>query len=419
MAVGKIVQTAFNLPDIAGVIENSQEAKAAFDEMRGISSDEIELEIEKHLRAYLLSPRRGLVEPGDYESATLDVARLMSIETVAAAAALEAIERPDGLAAFLRSRPESAHIRATLREDVEPFFDDTLGAVARILVTIAPTNPKTQFEGLRATLRRLDQITGTTAQVLSSSAQVQDQLRDLHIDVKEGFENLLAAFAQGPDGLRKHLATAEQLRIKRTEHFVGRSFVFEQVDDLLHQDQTGYLLLRGQPGIGKSALMAELVRRRGSVFHFNVASAGIRSARAMLLNLCAQLIIRYKLPYSGLPATAGLDASFLSRLLAEAAERAAVTGELPIVLVIDALDESEEPAEFENRLKLPPELPDGVVVIATIRDKVDDALDVAVRLPQLALLADDPRNLDDIRLYLHQMLASSAVLADRSLTLGG
>lgn len=391
-AIGKIVQSGFGLPDVVGMIEFSDEARRAFQELRGIPDDELSKAISKHLNAYLASGRRDLAGQNEYESATLEVARLMENQEVSQAAALEAIQRPEGLTEFLRARPAVMAIRESLAAGVEPYFDDTLGVVARVLTEIAPTNPQMQQYGVRAMLDKQDDISQRLGAV----------------------ETLLR---QGPEGLQEHLWLAEDVRVSRNEHFVGRTFVFNAIEERLRQGkdgEAGYLLVRGQPGIGKSAVMSQFVRQRGCVFHFNVRSAGVTSPRRMLLNLSAQLILRYRLPYQRLPADAGLDASWLSRMLREASAKAASDGAWPVVLVVDALDETDAAVGGENRLKLPRDLPEGVVVIATIRDNVADELDVAHRFEPVVLRADDPRNLDDVRLFVTEALERSAELTRRS-----
>ena len=92
----------------------------------------------------------------------------------------------------------------------------------------------------------------------------------------------------------------------RTRNFVGREFFFAAVDEALADEDfpSGYIVIRGEPGVGKSALMGMLVKRRGCVHHFNISPLGIRSPQAFLSNVCAQLIVRvparlHRAPASG------------------------------------------------------------------------------------------------------------------------
>jgi hypothetical protein len=228
--------------------------------------------------------------------------------------------------------------------------------------------------------------------------------------ILERLPDLLARLDQAPQRLRLHIKPVTTFRERRTAFFVGREFVMNAIDERLLDLSSGYLLIDGPPGIGKSAIMAELVRTRDYVHHFNVATDGIRTPDQFLRNVCAQLIVRYKLPYSELPPDAGRDAGFLDVLLRDATAAAAVQEDLPVVLVVDALDEAEEPDTHAgvNRLKLPATLPGGVVVVVSIRAGVPDLLTVADRAEPIGLRWDDPRNLADVQKYTETFLERQA-----------
>jgi hypothetical protein len=74
----------------------------------------------------------------------------------------------------------------------------------------------------------------------------------------------------------------------KTENFVGRTFVFEALDEYLRNSASGYFIVRGDPGIGKSALMARLVADRGYAHHFYIAAEGIVTHRQFYTNAAAQ-----------------------------------------------------------------------------------------------------------------------------------
>jgi hypothetical protein len=205
-------------------------------------------------------------------------------------------------------------------------------------------------------------------------------------------ERLLAAT---PERLRHSF---DALIRDKTRGFVGRQFAFDTWDEFLRTHSSGYFVVRGVPGIGKTALVAKLVSERGYVHHFNIASQNIRSARTFLENVCAQLIARYKLKPRELPPMVARDSGFLMQCLAEAAAK---QEHRPVVVAIDALDESDRRGlpSAANRLYLPPVLPEGVYVLVTTRPLDDLHLFVA-RQQTLDLEADSEGNLEDITTYV-------------------
>lgn len=222
------------------------------------------------------------------------------------------------------------------------------------------------------------------------------------------YATIFQFFAQASSALSSLIRVAEfqPLVDERTRNFVGREFVFASIDEALGDDDfpSGYIVIRGEPGIGKTALMGMLVKERGCVHHFNIAPQGIRSPQAFLSNVSAQLIVRYELDHPALPAEATQDGGFLSRLLFEAAANA---DNLPLVIVVDALDEADDTGltAGANRLFLPPSLPRGVYFIVSSRFEDDTGL-FADTERALYLREDDPKNLEDVGKYIEEYVRS-------------
>lgn len=187
---------------------------------------------------------------------------------------------------------------------------------------------------------------------------------------------------------------------ERTRQFVGRDFIFQAIDQHLQDEEfpSGYILIRGEPGIGKTSLVAQLVMTRGFVHHFNIATQNIRSVRNFLYDICAQIIVRYQLEHDRVPEEAANDSAFLSQLLAEATSKSETR---PVVILVDALDEAEQLGlgPQANHLYLPQTLPDGVYFILTSREQVNYRL-VVDRRQDIYLRDDDPQNLADISRYI-------------------
>jgi hypothetical protein len=258
-----------------------------------------------------------------------------------------------------------------------------------------------------------DDLGGAVAMILTRKQGDGRIAYAMPLGVIAGFSSIVAAALSGPadplawlDRIPSNLA-ADVLSFssvieERTQDFVGREFVFAALDRRLNDPKfpAGYILIRGEPGIGKSAIMAQIARTHGYAHHFNIARDNVRSPELFLRNACAQLITRYELPRDNLPSGAGESPEALKTLLAEAVERSSERGEQRVVLLVDALDEAEEPARGVNRLFLPGRLPPGCYVIATIRDRVDPHLDSEQRADDIVLEEKTSDNERDVRKYI-------------------
>lgn len=175
-----------------------------------------------------------------------------------------------------------------------------------------------------------------------------------------------AAESTGGAGGRKALSEFRGLIGEKTRDFAGRRWLFDRLDTFSRNVTSGYFLLRGDPGIGKTAIVAKLAQSRGYARYFNQRLSGNQTPGAFLRSLCAQLISAYGLARP-LPSEAGESGQFLASLLDQIAERLP-PGELAFFLV-DALDEAEAGAHppGANLLYLPPLLPRGIFALVTAR----------------------------------------------------
>jgi hypothetical protein len=306
---------------------------------------------------------------------------------------------------FPKSQPESdaAHGRLGLRVGlqwvrveadssalVEPGFsgaavwvDDAAGAVAMIL-----------------TRRTGD---GRVAYAVPVSVIAEKSV--VVADALKGRTDPLRWLEQIPASFQTDVIPQRHVIEEHTTDFVGRDFVFEALNHRLSDPQfpSGYVLIEGEPGIGKSAIMAQLARAKGYAHHFNIKPDNICSPGQFLRNACAQLIIRYELPYQELPDSALEDSTFLRQLLEQAVE-ANQDKESKVVLLVDALDEAEQPPLGVNRLLLPRTLPAGAFVVATIRANVDPELEVGQLAEGIKISESGVENEADIKKYVRAFL---------------
>ena len=204
----------------------------------------------------------------------------------------------------------------------------------------------------------------------------------------------------------RHIISYDTLIADKTEGFIGRQFVFDALDTFLTEEKCGYFVIRSEPGIGKTALMGQLVKTRKLIHHFNVVQQNIRLPEHFLTNICAQLIARYKLNLA-IP-DEPMDSSILLEQCLQAA--AANPANRPLILAVDALDEAEWrflPSRV-NVHYLPPVLPEGAYVIVSTRPNKDIPLEVMQRR-DLDIEPDLEGNLLDIRTYLEDFAKRSGM----------
>ena len=205
---------------------------------------------------------------------------------------------------------------------------------------------------------------------------IEKRISEYPVEKESGFDNgkgKYPFFQASPAHLRRSF---DAYMDDKLQNFVGRQFVFDALDEFLKTNSSGYFIIRGEPGMGKSSLMSKLIRDQGYIHHFNIASQNIRSPRAFLENICLQLIARYKLPYTSLPSNVGDDSGFLVQCLSEASKE---SNNHPVVLAIDSLDESDRTglSPNVNTLYLPPSLPQGVYIVVTTRPLSEMRLQVS------------------------------------------
>ncbi len=254
-------------------------------------------------------------------------------------------------------------------------------------------------------------------QTAQSQVNVGGNITDGNVVVGNGNQvviNNYSHFHSAPANLRRSF---DALIADKIRNFVGRRFVFDALDEFLNKQDSGYFVLRGVPGIGKSAFMAKLVNDRGYVHHFNIASQNIRSTHAFLENTCAQLIACYGLGYKEPPQNATDDSGFLVQCLSDAAAKRKNKSQ-KIVVAVDSLDEADRLglASSVNNLFLPHSLPEGVYIVLTTRPLADVRLEVA-RKQVLDLEASSAGNLQDITEYIESFIQRPAMQA-RISTLG-
>jgi hypothetical protein len=209
--------------------------------------------------------------------------------------------------------------------------------------------------------------------------------------------------------IRRKIIDFGPLIAQKTQGFAGREWLFDAVGNFMEKEENGYVLILGDPGIGKTTLVAEMARRHGAPHHFNIRSEGIQRPEQFLPNVCAQLIAKFGLGDSTLPAEVARDSTVLKALLERAAAKLRPQGR-KLLLLVDALDEADPKSVLPgaNTLYLPADLPAGVFVIVTSRR---GGYKLKLECPEhlIDLQTESANNFADVRLFAESWLGREGI----------
>jgi WD40 repeat protein len=168
------------------------------------------------------------------------------------------------------------------------------------------------------------------------------------------------------------VAAHDRFAEDRCRIFTGRQAVLDTIADYLRGPERRPLVLHGESGSGKSAVMAKASQQYAGagrvVRRFIGASPESASGHALLTSLCRQIA-----PGETPVDYAQLENAFQERLSAAGAEQ-------PLILFIDALDQLAAGDPARDMTWLPPELPPHVKVIVST---TGDAAALAVRIERM------------------------------------
>ena len=187
---------------------------------------------------------------------------------------------------------------------------------------------------------------------------------------------------------------------EKTRIFCGRHLVFQRFNDFLGKEKNGYFILVGDAGMGKSSIAAKYVLDKSAICYFNIMAEGRNRPEKFLESVRQQLINRYDLENA--------EGDELAALLEKARPK---SGDNPLVIVVDALDEVEDEPGANNVLNLPKFLPEGVYFFLTRRPYSSGEKRLVLEVPtgelSLSHEADDEiqqMNLDDVKAYIRFFL---------------
>lgn len=175
-------------------------------------------------------------------------------------------------------------------------------------------------------------------------------------------------FRKDMDAIEKGLYDFSGLRSQYAD-FVGREFVFSELQKFLRQSDRGYFLITGAPGIGKSAIVARYLEENPRTVHFFYCRASALTSDMMVQHCVRMLLQKYNIEDKNTAEDPErMRIKFIS-LLKLISERYLREGEKEVIW-LDALDESgSEKQERERAVEvLCKELPPHIYFVLTSRE---------------------------------------------------
>ena len=153
---------------------------------------------------------------------------------------------------------------------------------------------------------------------------------------------------------------------ERAKFFIGRASILEAISDYIEGESNRVFAIFGEPGSGKSALIARAVEQALNeypdselVFRFIGATPSSSDGRALLETLCRQISRIYEADESDIPTD-------YKELVEEFPKRLELAREdKPLIIFIDALDQLSDAHNARNLIWLPSELPENVRLIVS------------------------------------------------------
>lgn len=215
----------------------------------------------------------------------------------------------------------------------------------------------------------------------------------------------------------------QQIITAKNHNFVGREFVFSAINNFLNQSDRGYFTIIGEPGIGKSAILAHYVSQNPGLVYYNVEIAGKNRAEEFLTAICTQLIEiaqnqGSKNPANNFPDSTTEGSGFLLLLLQKISDR--LHPEQRLIITIDGCDRIDlsSQARGSNIFYLPRYLPEKVYFILTRRPFLREKSGLLIETPaqSLDLSAYPEQNRADVQEYINNYLNNQSTQIDNDET---
>ncbi len=159
--------------------------------------------------------------------------------------------------------------------------------------------------------------------------------------------------------IEHHILDQSHLRDSHRD-IVGREFLRLRVKEFIASHDCGVFLITGQPGIGKTAFLADYARRYQCPSFFYQRDSVAGSPDQCVQSLYHQLLKKLNRADRTMATTPAERRTKYANLLRETGDK--------VVIVMDALDEARDDTDFSALDAIPRDLPPGVFFVVASRE---------------------------------------------------
>lgn len=196
---------------------------------------------------------------------------------------------------------------------------------------------------------------------------------------------------------------------ERTQNFVGREKLNAKLKTFIKKNDSGYFILSGKPGMGKSAFFS-LLSKEEDIHHFiNHDNDGKNTERDVIENILYRIQKKYSLnvqeEFQNL-----LNKRFLFKPVLKKISKSLSQTQKSIIIIdgVDELNKFDDLKKGSNLFTLPRILPKGVFVLLSIRSRKDLPLKAMVE-KHIELYPESKENHDDIIAYIKLFINKSGI----------